>query len=274
MKVDAHHHVWSLARRDYGWLVPTLEAIYRDFSLAHYAPLADWAGIEASVLVQAAPTAAETQFLIDTARASSGFVRAVVGWVDLAGADAVPQLARLRREPLVKAIRPMLQDLPTEWLLQPSVQAALEAFPRLGLRFEALVRPVHLPALLATLERHPELSVIVDHGAKPDIAAKAWQPWADAMRDIAVHPRVRCKLSGLGTEAGPAWTIDTLRPYVDHLLQCFGPERVLWGSDWPVVEMGGGYKRWRAATMALLDGLDDHDKAGILGENARRCYGF
>ncbi|HVO88766.1 MAG TPA: amidohydrolase family protein [Casimicrobiaceae bacterium] len=274
MQVDAHHHVWSLARGDYGWLTPNLEPIYRDFSLADHMPLARWANVDASVLVQAAPTLAETHYLLDVAKHSANFVRAIVGWVDLASADAVPQLARLRREPLLKAIRPMLQDHPEDWLLQPSVQAALEAFPRLGLRLEALVRPEHLPALLKTLERRPDLTVIVDHGAKPDIAGAAWQPWADRMRAVAAHPRVRCKLSGLATEAGPSWTIDTLRPYVAHLIDCFGAERLMWGSDWPVVELGGGYKRWRAATIALLKELDDAARAGVLGENARRCYGF
>ena len=274
MQVDSHQHIWSIARGDYGWLTPRLEAIYRDYALRDYAPLARWAGIEASVLVQAAPTLDETQFLLNAARNSGGFVRAVVGWVDLDSDTALPQLARLRREPLLKAIRPVLQDLPPEWLLRPAVQSALDAFPRLGLRFEALVRPAHLPALIETLQRRPDLAVVIDHAAKPDIANREWQPWADQLRDIASHPRVRCKVSGLVNEAGDAWTIDTLRPYFTHLVDCFGPERLLWGSDWPVVELGGGYKRWRAAAVALFKELSEAERAGVLGDNARKCYGF
>ena len=247
--VDAHHHLWAIRRGDYGWLTASLAPIYRDFQLADYAPLAESAGIAAVVLVQAAPTVAETRYLLDIANGSDGFVRAVVGWVDLASDDALVQLARLRRDPLLKAIRPMLQDLPDDWLLQPVVQSALAALPRLGLRFEALVRPPQLPALLTTLGRHPDLAVVLDHAAKPDIARGAWQPWADQVRAAAQHPRVRCKLSGLVTEAGPSWTIDTLRPYVDHVLECFGSiaccgAAIGRSSNWAAATSAGAPRRW------------------------------
>jgi L-fuconolactonase len=160
------------------------------------------------------------------------------------------------------------------WLLRAEVARTLAALPRLGLRFDALVKPRELPALLETLARLPELAVVVDHGAKPDIAASAWEPWAGMIAEVAKHPRARCKLSGLVTEAGPAWTIDTLRRYVDHLLTCFGPLRLMWGSDWPVVELGGGYRRWLAATVALLAPLAAADRAAVLGGTAQRFYGL
>lgn len=273
--VDAHHHVWSLARGDYGWLTPALGPIYRDFSLADLTPLAAEAGVATSVLVQAAPTVAETRFLLDVAHSSGGLVRGVVGWVNFAAPDAIATLESLAVDPLLKSVRPMLQDIPdAEWILQPRVQATLERLPSLGMRFDALVKPAQLPALLRMLERNPDLDVVVDHGAKPDIAAGAWQPWAAKMRQVAEHPSVHCKLSGLVTEAAPDWTIDTLRRYVQHLFECFGGHRMLWGSDWPVVELGGGYARWRAATLELLKELSDDERCAVLGDNARRFYGL
>ena len=187
------------------------------------------------MLVQAAPTVAETEFLLNVAKNSDGVVKGVVGWVDLTAADAIPTLTRLARNSLLKSIRPMLQDLPDPaWIQRADVGRALSALPRLGLRFDALVRPEQLAALLPMLDRQPDLAVVIDHGAKPDIAGGMWEPWAGSMRVAASNPRVRCKLSGLLSEAGPNATIDALRPYFDHLLECFGAQRLMWGSDWPV----------------------------------------
>jgi L-fuconolactonase len=176
---------------------------------------------------------------------------------------------------MLKSIRPMLQDLPDpEWILREDVGRALSALPRLGLRFDALVKPPQLPALLRLLDRHPELAIVIDHGGKPAISTRGWEPWAGRIAALARSPRVECKLSGLVTEAGPGWTVDALRRYVDHLLECFGPGRLLWGSDWPVVELGGGYRRWWVATGTLLSGLTVAEREAILGGNARRFYGL
>ena len=271
--VDAHHHVWQLARGDYGWLTPALAPIYRDFTLADLLPLLADSGIGTTVLVQAAPTVAETHFLLQVARASGGLVRGVVGWADLAAEDADATLARLARDPLLKSVRPMLQDIADpDWILRADVGRALAVLPRLDLCFDALVTPMQLPALLRMIERHPDLDVVVDHGAKPAIATARTQPWADLIVALARNPRVHCKLSGLVTEAGKRWTIGSLQPYVDHLVACFGPDRLLWGSDWPVVNLGGGYRRWSAAAQALLAGLGVAERAAIMGINARRFY--
>ena len=273
--VDAHHHVWRLARGDYGWLKPELAPIYRDFGLEDSRPLLTAAGIDTTVLVQAAPTVAETEFLLATARASGGLVRGVVGWVDLAAPDAMATLAQRAADPLLKSIRPMLQDLAdADWILRADVAPALDALPRLGLRFDALVKPRELKPLLRMVERHPDLQVVVDHCAKPDIAAGAWQPWADDLAALAQRPSVHCKLSGLVTEAGAGWTLDALRRYVEHVLSCFGAGRVIWGSDWPVVTLAASYAQWVKATDALLAGLPASDIAAIRGDNARRFYGL
>jgi L-fuconolactonase len=273
--VDAHHHVWSLARGDYGWLTPALAPIHRDFSLADMAPLRDRANVTSTVLVQAAPSVAETQWLLDVAQRSEGVVKGVVGWVDLAAPDAVPTLTRLARNPLLKAVRPMLQDGDDpDWILRSEVGRALSALPRLSLRFEALVRPAQLPALLAMIERQPDLPVVIDHGAKPAIARGEWEPWARHMAAIAAQPRVRCKISGLVTEAGPGWTIDILRRYFDFLVERFGPQRLMWGSDWPVVTLAATYQSWYAATVALTSSWSADDRAALMGNTARRFYGL
>jgi L-fuconolactonase len=273
--VDAHHHVWSLARGDYAWLTSDLAPIHRDFSLRDFEPLREQANVSTSVLVQAAPTVAETRYLLDVAKRSDGVVKGVVGWVDLGETDAIPKLTHFARNPLLKGVRPMLQDLPdVAWILRAEVGRALAALPRLGLRFDALVKPAQLPALLTMLDRHPDLQVVVDHGAKPDIANGMWEPWARLMRAVAGNPRVRCKLSGLITEAGPGWTIDRLRRYFDYLVEIFGPQRLMWGSDWPVVNLAGTYQSWFAATVALTADWSPEDRAALMGGTARRFYGL
>lgn len=169
----------------------------------------------------------------------------------------------------------MLQDLPDPaWILRNEVGRTLSALPSLGLRFDALVKPEQLPALVSMLDRHPDLAVVVDHGAKPDIAAGSWEPWASWMRAAASQPRVCCKLSGLLTEAGTGWTIDTLRRYVDFLAETFGPQRLMWGSDWPVVNLVATYQSWHAATLALTAGWSAEDKSALMGNTARRFYGL
>jgi len=273
--VDAHHHVWTLARGDYGWLEPDLAPIYRDFSLKDMAPLREHANVTATVLVQAAPTVAETRHLLDVAKHSHGVVKGVVGWVDMAAADAIPALTRLARDPLLKGVRPMLQDLEDDaWILRAEVGRTLAALPRLGLRFDALVKPAQLPALLTMLDRHRDLAVVIDHAAKPAIARGMWEPWASHMRAAASNPRVRCKVSGLVTEAGPGWTIDVLRRYFDFLVEIFGPHRLMWGSDWPVLNLAATYQSWHAATIALTSTWAPEDRAALMAGTARRFYGL
>jgi L-fuconolactonase len=278
LRVDAHHHVWRLARGDYGWLTPDKTAIYRDFGLDDLRPHLKAAGIGATVLVQAAPTEAETEFMLEVARSSGGLVRGVVGWTDLAAPGAAARVAALPAEagPLLKGLRPMLHDIADpEWILRPEVQPALRAMAAAGLRFDALIRPVHLPVMLELARRHPDLPIVIDHGAKPEIARGAWEPWAGDIARIARETPAFCKLSGLVTEAARDWRAEELRRYVDHLLAAFGPARLMWGSDWPVVDLAGGYAAWREATGRLLPtGLSAEDRAAIMGGTATRFYGL
>jgi L-fuconolactonase len=275
MRIDAHQHVWRLARGDYGWLGPALAPIYRDFSIGDLAPHLAGAGIGGTILVQAAPTEAETEFLLEVARESGGLVKGVVGWIDFEAPDAARRLERLARNRFLRGVRPMMQDIPdTDWMLNAALEPAFRAIMDLGLCFDALVQPRHLINIRRLLDRHADLRLVIDHGAKPPIAAGEREPWATNMRAIARETAACCKLSGLVTEAGPAWTVAGLQPYADHLVGCFGAERLIWGSDWPVVELAGGYERWWTATQPLLRSLDDAGRERVLGGNAMRFYGI
>jgi len=275
MRIDAHQHVWRLARGDYGWLSPALAPIYRDFGIGDLAPHLAGAGIGGTILVQAAPTEAETEFLLEVAGESGGLVKGVVGWIDFEAPDAARRLERLARNRFLRGVRPMMQDIPdTNWMLNAALEPAFRAIMDLGLCFDALVQPRHLINIRRLLDRHADLRVVIDHGAKPPIAADEREPWATDMRAIARETAAWCKLSGLVTEAGAAWTVADLQPYADHLVGCFGAERLVWGSDWPVVELAGGYERWWTATQALLRSLDDASRERVLGGSAMRFYGI
>jgi L-fuconolactonase len=277
MIIDAHHHLWLRSRGDYHWLDsrtnPALAPIERDYLLEDYRPLATANGITGSVLVQAAQSVAETRWLLAQAHAGDDLILGVVGWIDMAAPDAPDVLAALAQDKLLRSIRPMLQDIPDpDWVLQPRLDAAFRALIDLDLSFDVLIRPAHLRSLLTLLARYPELRAIVDHCAKPDIAHGMWHPWADGIRRIASETQAWCKLSGLATEARPGWKVDDLRPYVEYVIECFGPQRIVWGSDWPVMTLNTDYARWLDAAKQLIGSLSPADQAGIIGRNGVRFY--
>lgn len=275
MRIDAHQHFWRPSRGDYGWLTAEAHpAICRKFLPADLEPLLLDAGIERTVLVQAAPTVAETDYLLGLA-AETPFVAGVVGWADFEAKNAAQQIAALAQQSKLVGLRPMLQDLDDDaWVLRPSVGKSLDFMAAEGLRFDALVTSRHLPHLTRCLVARPDLKSVIDHGAKPDIAGGALDSWADQMRAIAADTGAYCKLSGLVTEAGGRWTEDDLRPYADVLLEAFGPGRLMWGSDWPVVNEAGGYAAWHSAAWALAEGCTQDERDLIFGGVAQTFYGI
>jgi len=275
MRVDAHQHFWRVDRGDYGWLTAKDHPkIARDFLAADLEPLLAAARIDKTVLVQAAPSEAETQFLLDLA-AATPFVAGVVGWTDFDAPDAAARIARLCANRKLLGLRPMVQDiLDDEWLLNPELARVFDAMQRGELTFDALVKPRHLPALAEFLERNPDLPVVIDHGAKPDIAHAGLDMWSTYMRHIARETKAYCKLSGLATEAGPGWSAATLKLYVDVLLESFGPARLMWGSDWPVLNEAGDYAQWLAAAETLTKHLSAQDREAIFGGTAAKFYGL
>lgn len=271
-RVDAHQHFWCLSRGDYGWLTPDLGPIHRDFLPPDLEPLLGRHGIDATVLVQAAPTEAETRYMLALADAHP-FVEGVVGWTDFAAADAPEAIERLAGHSKLKGLRPMIQDIAdVDWMLQPALEPAFRALVANDIVFDALVLPRHLKNLLRLAQRHPDLRVVVDHCAKPSIASGDLAGWAEDMGRIAAETAAVCKLSGLVTEAGAEWSVERLRPYVDHVLSVFGPQRILWGSDWPVCTLAASYDDWVAATERLLEGCSGDERRAILGGNAARLY--
>jgi L-fuconolactonase len=273
-QIDAHQHYWDPARGDYGWLTPELAPLYRVFGPADLAPLRAHAGIARTVLVQAAASVAETRYLLEIARGEAS-VAGVVGWVPLLDADAPALIAELAREPKFKGVRPMLQDLPDDdWIANPALKPAIDALIAHDLAFDALIFTRHVAALETFAQRFPALRIVVDHGAKPPIrdGAAGWQAWAEGITRLARLPHLHCKVSGLATEASAAWTETTLRPYVDHLVAAFGPARLMWGSDWPVLNLNGDYLLWHAVATSLLGALPDAQREAVFGANAAAFY--
>ena len=274
--IDAHQHFWQIARGDYDWMTDDVAAIRRDILPADLAPVLQRYGIAGTVVVQAAATVAETDFLLSLAQ-DHGWIKGVVGWVDLADPAAAQTFDRLAAHPAFKGVRPMLQDISdTRWIAQPAVIANLHKLAERGLRLDALVTPRHLDVLAEVAAQVPSLKIVIDHCAKPVIAggADAGDDWRRGMAQLAKLPQIMCKVSGLANEAGPGWTADVLRPVVDHVLARFGAERVMWGSDWPVLNLAGGYDRWRSVSDELFALLSDADRAAIYGGTAQRFYGL
>ena len=286
-RIDAHQHFWQLARCDYAWLradVSGVAPLMRDFMPEALAPLLRTHEVTRTVLVQAAASVAETDFMLGLAAAHE-FIAGVVGWVDLAAEDAAATLARLAADDRLKGIRPMLQDLPADdWIVDAPRPDALRTLRRLGLRFDALVRPRQLAPLARFARAWPELPIVIDHAAKPPLAADwnddAMRAWRRDMAALAASPQVCCKISGLLTELGPpdrsapARAMERLRPVVDALLGWFGPERLMWGSDWPVLTLAGSYADWIAVSDALLGPLSAGERAQVLHGTAQRFYGL
>lgn len=271
-RIDAHQHFWRPSRGDYGWLTPDLAPLYRDFLPGDLAPLIGRAGISGTVLVQAAPTEAETTFMLALAE-EHAFIEGVVGWTDFEAPDASTRIAALAAHPKLIGLRPMIQDLPDDgWMLRPELAPAFNALVSHDIVFDALVFPRHLANLTLLLRRNPALRAVIDHGAKPAIVSGEIAAWAAGMATIARNTSACCKLSGLVTEVGADWSVSRLRPYVEHLLAEFGPSRLIWGSDWPVCTLAAGYEDWFDATGRLLESCSAAEREAILGGNAARQY--
>ena len=272
MRIDAHQHFWAVDRGDYGWLTADLAPLYRDFLPADLTPILNTHSIDGTILVQAAPTIAETDYLLSLAERHT-FVLGVVGWVDFEAKDAVEQVARLAAHPKCVGLRPMVQDIAdVNWLLQDQFSPIFGAMIAQELAFDALTLPKHLSNLLTLCKRYPDLRVVIDHGSKPDIAAGYFDVWAEDMAQIARQTTAFVKLSGLVTEAGPDWTVVNFAPYVNHLLIHFGPSRIIWGSDWPVCNVAASYDDWVRASSDLLAMCTEAEIIEIMGENARSFY--
>ena len=279
MIVDAHHHLWDPAARRHDWLAgrPRLR---RAFGLEDYAKASAVAGVTASVLVQVLASSPETEEFLATAAATAGQtpeVAGVVGWVDLTANDVPDELDRLRGLPggdRLVGIRHLVQDEPDpNWLGRPDVGRGLRAVGAAGLVYDLLVRPPQLPAALRVTAELDEVRFVLDHAGKPEIGAGRTEPWAGLIAELAALPNLTCKLSGLVTEAGPAWTRESFEPYVDRLLESFGPGRLMFGSDWPMGTIAASYTEVATLTRELLEPrLSEDERAAVFSRTAATVY--
>ncbi|WNM33387.1 amidohydrolase family protein [Streptomyces sp. Li-HN-5-11] len=277
--VDAHHHVWDLSVRDQDWIRgPELAPLRRDFLLADLEPEAAAARVTATVLVQTVTVAEETpEFLALAARSDA--VQGVVGWTNLAAPDVADTLAELRECPggeHLVGIRHQVQGEPDpRWLLRPDVLRGLAAVAEAELVYDLVVKPEQLAAAIEAAERLPGLTFVLDHLGKPPIASGELDPWAGLVRRLALLPNTVCKLSGMVTEADwGSWTTDDLKPYADTVLDAFGPDRLMFGSDWPVCRLAATYAEVVETARELTTGLDPAERHEVFTGTAVRTYGL
>ncbi|MET7733118.1 amidohydrolase family protein [Streptomyces sp. NPDC005402] len=275
--VDAHHHVWDLSVRDQDWIAAD-SPLRRNFTVRDLAPEARAAGVDRTVLVQTVTVPEETPEFLALA-AEHELIAGVVGWTDLTRPDVADELARLRQLPggmYLKGIRHQVQGEPDpEWLLRPDVCRGLAAVADAGLVHDLVVLPHQLPACVKAATSLPQLTFVLDHLGKPPIASGTLELWATDVRALAGLPNTVCKLSGMVTEADLAtWTTDDLRPYADTVLDAFGPDRLMFGSDWPVCTLGATYGETVSVTKELTAGLGPSERADVFGGTAARTYGL
>jgi L-fuconolactonase len=277
--VDAHHHIWDPAARRHEWLAG-LPRLRRPFGLDDYAKACAGDGVTASVLVQVLASTPETEEFLAAAAGTAGHtpeVARVVGWADLTAGDVHGELDRLRGRPggdRLVGVRHLVQDEPDpNWLSRPDVRRGLRAVGDAGLVYDLLVRPSQLPAALRVTTDLDEVRFVLDHAGKPEIGAGRTEPWAGLITELAALPNLTCKLSGLVTEAGRAWTRASFEPYVDRLLESFGPRRLMFGSDWPVSTIAASYAEVTALARELLaPRLSEDELAAVFGRTAMTVY--
>jgi len=273
--VDTHQHFWNLDRSRYGWMGPGA-ALWRNIEPPDLLPHLRKAGIDRTVAVQAEASDADTDYLLELAERWP-FIGGVVGWVPLDRPDAAQRrLEGLTRHAKFRGVRHWGHTVADpDWLVRDRVIEGLRVLAGFHLPFDVVaVFPDHLRHLPTLAERVPGLTLVLNHLAKPPIRTRGWEPWAGQLKAAAQYPQVFAKVSGLTTAADPErWTAGDLQPYVDWAIECFGPERLMFGSDWPVSEAAGDYARMWAATQAVLGGLEPDGRAHVLGGTAERVYG-
>jgi len=274
MKIDSHHHLWAINDTDYVWMSEAHAVIRRDFLSADLDAVLGESGIDGCVAVQARQMVEETDFLLGVADANPR-IRGVVGWVPLCANGGEPFLEKYAAHPKLRGVRHVVHDEPDDdFILRPDFNQGIRNLAKYGLLYDILIFWKHLPQTIRFVDMHPEQAFVVDHIAKPRIARAAFDnEWATCIRELAKRGHVSCKISGMITEVRDAeWDIDLLRPYFDTILEAFGPQRVMFGSDWPVCLLRGTYSDWVRAVKELSSSLSPDEQAALWGGNAARIY--
>lgn len=273
--IDTHQHLWVISERPYAWIVPETGPLYADFRPEDVEADAAAAGVTGCILVQAADTYDDTFYMMSVAERDPRVV-GVVGWVPLERADEATTALRLyAASGIVKGVRALTHTYTDEaWLRRDAVDASLRVVAELGLTLDVVVTSLEqLRTVEAVAAQHPSLTVIIDHLASPPIADQGWQPWAESLAEVARHPRVMTKVSGLSTLSAPdTWSSHDWQRYVDHALAVFGSDRMMVGSDWPVSVLNGGYRRSMQAIREVGDRLTADQRDDLFYRTAHRVY--
>jgi L-fuconolactonase len=275
MIIDAHHHFWKYNASEFGWIPDDWNHIQRDFVPADLEAEIRTAGVDGVISVQARQTLEETRWLLELA-AEHEFIQGVVGWVPLADLRLKDELDLLAANKKLRGVRHVVQgESDPEFLLRPAFEAGIRALREYGLAYDILIFEHQLEQAIRFVDRHPEQVFIVDHIAKPAIAKGLLNPWSKLLLELGQRENVGCKLSGMVTEADPKnWTPESLAPYFEVALEAFGPQRILYGTDWPVCLAGVSYKNWLTTVQTALMSLSESERSAIFAENAKKFYSF
>jgi len=274
MRIDAHQHFWDIGRFRYPWMPKGDSPLRRNFLPGDLKPILKRNRFDGSVVVQANVVIEETRWLLELA-GQHEFILGVVGWVDLTDPRVGETLDELQRHPKFKGVRHLVHDEPdANWLIRDDVLHGLGELSRRRIPSDLLLRPLHLPLVPRVADRIPELRMVIDHIAKPPIAAQRMDGWTEDMESASKIPHMYCKLSGMITEDDAPWKAEHLRPYVQHVFSLFGPDRLMFGSDWPVCTLAGTWKEVLAAFTQAVGPQSMEVREKLLGETAARFYGL
>jgi len=274
MRIDAHQHYWSMSRTDYGWITPELPVLYRDYLPEDLEIHLKKHSIDGTISVQAAPTYQETEYLFTLADRSDSIL-GVVGWLDLLDPSHQEYFERWRKHPKFVGFRIMIQEMSdASGLLEPKFVEALQVYAEMGFPVDLLVTSNQLNELNELLDAVPGLRGVIDHIGKPRIAEQVFEPWAAQIERASRHQNIYCKISGLVTEADhQAWKPQHFKRYIEHVLEVFGPERVIFGTDWPVCLLAATYDEvLDILESAIPKSWGKQERARLFGENAREFY--
>lgn len=274
MRIDSHQHFWRYSPEEFGWIDDSVAVMRRDFLPSDLRPLLDETGFDGCVAVQAPQTLEETRFLLDLAEANP-WIMGVVGWIDLLSEDLEGQLAEFEGRKALKGLRHIVQGEPAKFLFNWHFRKNIAKLSKLGLTYDLLIYHHQMVDAMDFVWSFPNLKIVLDHIAKPEIRHADFQPWARNMKKLSKFDNLYVKLSGMSFEADWAtWDDQTIKPYIDHTIDCFEPSRCMIGSDWPVCLPAGSYAQTMAATEANFGGLSETDRDRILGGTAAEFYGL
>ena len=273
IRIDAHQHFWKLARGDYDWITPDLTKLNQDYLPQDLQPFLNKHHIQGTIVVQAAPTIEETEYLLDLYDTNESIV-GVVGWLEMDSSRFIEQFIKLSKRKGLIGIRPMIQDIPDDkWILRQQVRENIAYLVDQDFPIDLLVLPKHLPYVAELLEEFPKLRGVINHAAKPNIKDQDLNTWGQDLRKIASYPGIMCKLSGLITEAAENWSKEDIKPVIDHVINCFGMNRVMFGSDWPVCLLAGSYHEvYEVLYDNLPINITEKERQQLFGGNASRFY--